>query len=73
MVIQIHLQKLLDDKSMSQRKLAELTGIKQPTINKMCQGTLLHFPLDSLDKICEVLDCEITDILTREKVDDNND
>lgn len=67
MVIQIELQQLLTERAMSQRKLAELTGIKQPTINKMCQGTLLHFPLDSLEKICEVLDCEISDILKLEK------
>lgn len=67
MVVQIHLQKLLNERAMSQRKLAELTGIKQPTINKMCQSTLLHFPLDSLEKICEVLECEINDVLTIEK------
>lgn len=67
MAIQIKLQELLNERSMTQRKLEELTGIKQPTINKMCQGTLLHFPLDSLDKICEVLECEINDVLKREQ------
>ncbi|MEK4403424.1 helix-turn-helix transcriptional regulator [Sporosarcina sp. FSL K6-6792] len=67
MAVRIHLQRLLDEKDISQRKLAELTGIKQPTINKMCQNTLLHFPLDSLEKICIVLECEITDILELKK------
>lgn len=67
MAVHINLQKLLDQKGMSQRELAKVTGIKHPTINKMCQNTLLHFPLDSLDIICEVLECEISDVLTREK------
>lgn len=67
MVVRIHIQKLLDDKGMSQRELAKLTGIKQPTINKMCQNTLLHFPLDSLDIICEVLECDLCDVLSREE------
>lgn len=67
MSIRINLQKLLDEKGISQRELEKLTGIKQPTINKMCQNTLLHFPLESLDIICEVLECEISDVLTREK------
>lgn len=67
MAIHIQLQSLLDEKRISQRELEKLTGIKQPTINKMCQNTLLHFPLDSLDKICDVLECDISDVLTREK------
>lgn len=67
MAVHTNLQKLLDQKGMSQRELAKVTGIKHPTINKMCQNTLLHFPLDSLDIICEVLECEISDVLTREK------
>ena len=67
MPITIHLQRILDEKGISQRKLERVTGIKQPTINKMCQNTLQHFPLDSLAAICNALDCEISDILTLEK------
>lgn len=67
MTIRINLQQILDERGISQRKFSELTEIKQPTINKMCQNTLLHFPLDSLEKICLVLECEISDILTLEK------
>lgn len=67
MRVNIRLQSLLDEKRISQRELARLTGSKQPTINKMCQNTLLHFPLDTLANMCEVLECEISDILTLEK------
>lgn len=67
MDVKIVLQQLLDEKGISQRELARLTDSKQPTINKMCQNTLLHFPLDTLGKICSVLECGISDILTLEK------
>ena len=63
MKIVIKLEKILADKGFSQHKLANLTGIRQPTINEMCRNQSLHIPLKNLAKICEVLECEITDIL----------
>lgn len=48
---------------MSQHELSRLTGIRQPTINDMCQNKTKSLPLVNLAKICEVLECEITDII----------
>lgn len=63
MLIEIRLQQLLKEKRMSQRELERQTEIFQPTISKMCSNNLQHMPLDALAKICETLECEISDVL----------
>jgi len=67
MKIIIKLDKVLAEKGLSQHKLANLTGIRQPTINEMCRNQSLHIPLKNLAKICEVLECEISDMLELKK------
>lgn len=63
MKINIKLDKMLSDKGISQHELSRLTGIRQPTINDMCQNKSKYLPLDNLAKICEALNCGITDII----------
>ncbi|GGA31596.1 helix-turn-helix domain-containing protein [Psychrobacillus lasiicapitis] len=67
MKIRVTLQELLDERDLSQHQLSKLTDIPQPAINLMCLNKTVRFPLDRLAKICEVLECEITDILKLEK------
>jgi putative transcriptional regulator len=54
---------------MSQHELSRRTGIRQPSINEMCRNQTVRLPLDNLAKICEVLECEITDIIELQKED----
>ena len=63
MKIILILAKLLSNKGISQNELSRLTGIRQPTISDMCQNKTKSLPLVNLAKICEVLECEITDII----------
>lgn len=63
MHVEIMLKQLLEERNVSQREFAKQTDILYPTINKMCNNTLQHFPLISLAKICETLNCELTDLL----------
>lgn len=67
MEIIINLDHLLSKKDMSQHELSRLTGIRQPTINQMCRNQTVQIPLENLAKICEVLECEITDVLELKK------
>lgn len=67
MKVIIKLDKILFEREMSQHELARLTGIRQPSINEMCRNQTSRLPLANLAKICEVLGCEITDILKLEK------
>lgn len=70
MKIIIKLDQALLKKEMSQHELSRLTGIRQPSINEMCRNQTVRLPLDNLAKICEVLECDITDIL---KLADKNE
>ena len=50
-------------KDMNQKELAELTGIRPSTISAICTGTVKHLPIDALDKICAVLECQPSDLM----------
>jgi putative transcriptional regulator len=63
MKIILKLDELLTKINISQHELSRLTGIRQPSINEMCRNQTKRLPLENLAKICEVLDCNITDIL----------
>lgn len=63
MSIRYHLKALLADKCMTQKELAEATGIRPPTISAICVGSVKQLPVGVLDKICAVLDCQPGDIL----------
>lgn len=69
MKIVIKLDKLLADREMSQHELSRLTGIRQPSINEMCRNQTARLPLDNLAKICDTLNCEITDVLELERIE----
>ena len=53
------------------KKREVLTGIRQPTLSGMNNNSVKHIPLDVLDKLCTVLDCQPADLL--EFVPDENE
>jgi putative transcriptional regulator len=59
----IKLNSLLEEKGISHRELSRITGIRHPSISEMCNNTTKRIPLDNLAKICEVLECDINDVL----------
>ena len=60
---------LRHDNHMTQKELAERTGIRPPTISAMANNTAKHYPVDVMDKICGVLNCGVGDLL--EYISDN--
>lgn len=68
-MIKIKLRVLLAEHEMTQKELAEKTGIRVTTISDMCNNKSKHIPLDTLDILCNFFDCDITDILKHEKSD----
>ena len=66
MKIHIKLAEILESRNISHREFSRLTGIRHPTISALCNNDVKHLPLDNLAKICETLECEITDILKLE-------
>lgn len=67
MKVVIKLDSLLQEKGISHRELARMTDIRHPSISEMCNNETKRLPLDNLAKICEVLECDITDILELKK------
>ena len=62
-MIKFNVKVMLAKREMTQKELAQRTGIRPPTISAICTSTIKHLPVDALDKICEVLDCQPQDIM----------
>lgn len=66
MAIKIYLHCLLGERRWTQADLARKTGIRPNTINELYHGICERVSLEQLDKICEVLNCELSDLIRRE-------
>ena len=62
-MVKINLSTLLGARRMTQADLARRTGIRPSTINDMYHELCERVNLQHIDKICEVLNCDITDLL----------
>ena len=62
-MIKFKVKVMLAMREMTQKQLAEETGIRPPTVSAICTGSIKHLPVDALDKICEVLDCQPADLM----------
>lgn len=69
-MIKANLKKLLEDRSMTMHELSVLTNIDYKTIQKIYYNRSKALHYSTIDKICDVLDCEINELLIREKKDD---
>lgn len=54
---------LLAINEMTQKELAEKTGIRPPTVSAICTGTVKHLPIEALNRICAVLNCQPGDLM----------
>jgi putative transcriptional regulator len=54
---------MLAIRDMTQKELAEKTGIRPPTISAICNGTVKQYPIYALDRICTVLNCQPGDLI----------
>ena len=62
-LIKFKVKVMLAMREMTQKDLAEKTGIRPPTISAICTGAIKHLPIDALDKICKVLNCQPADLM----------
>lgn len=62
-MIKIELEKLLNGRSVYW--LSQETGIRWATLAAMASGKTQRLELETLNRICEVLDCKPGDILVR--------
>lgn len=64
-MIRIRLSTLLGEKRWTQADLARRTGIRANTINDYYHEMADRVNLEHLDRICEVLGCELYDLIVR--------
>ena len=62
-MIKFKVKVMLAMREMTQKELAKKTGIRPPTVSAICTGTVKHLPVDALDKICAVLNCQPSDLM----------
>jgi len=65
MAIRILLSKKLGELRWAQADLARITGIRPNTINDMFHGICERVNIEHLDLICEALDCDLSEIISR--------
>lgn len=62
-MIRIHLSKLLGERRMTQKKLSDLTGIRQNTISDWYHEIPISLKVEHIDRICEVLNCSADELI----------
>ena len=62
-MIKINLSRILGEQRMTQSELAQKTDIRAATINEYYHELVERVNLDYLSRICEVLGCDIADLL----------
>ena len=63
MTIIVNLDVMLARRKMRSRELAERIGITEPNVSLLKSGKVKGIRFDTLEKICEVLECQPGDIL----------
>lgn len=66
MAVKLVIRDLRIQKKLTQQELAEKTGYSTSFIARIEQNKVSRFNAELLDVLCEVLECEIKDILIRE-------
>ena len=64
-MIRILLSTRLGELKWTQADLAHRTGIRPNTISELYHEVATRVSLEQLDKICDALDCDLTDLLVR--------
>ncbi len=66
MAIVVRLDVMLAMRKMKSKELAAAIGISEQNLSALRQGKVKGVRFETLDKICEVLDCKPGDLLDRE-------
>lgn len=61
--IEIHLGKLLEDAGLSKNKFCQRAELQRSQLNGYINNTISRLDVDVLIRICDTLDCSISDLL----------
>jgi len=63
MPLRYKLKVLLAINNMTQKELAQATGIRPPTVSAISTGSIKQIPVTAIERICHVLHCQPGDIM----------
>lgn len=63
MAVKIKLKELRNNKRISQNELARSLGMSLANVQKIEYNKAKSIPLDTLERLCSVLDCQIGELL----------
>ena len=66
MAIIVRLDVMLALRKMKSKELAEAIGMAEQNVSMLRQGKVKGIRFETLDKICDVLDCKPGDLLDKE-------
>ena len=62
-MIQVHLSRLLGERKMKVAELSRQTGVSEHALLKLYHEKLEGVRFDTLEKICQALHCQVSDLL----------
>ncbi len=65
--VSFHIKEIMDNKNMTRSKLAKLANVRFEVADKWYNGDIERMDIDILTRICFVLDCKISDIISYKK------
>jgi putative transcriptional regulator len=65
--VDINLKSILIKFEISEREIARRTGIRQATINNMCNNDVKQISLKNISILCDELGIDISELLTLNK------
>lgn len=64
-MISFRLSEILEERGQTLYWLWKQTGVRYATVWQMGQGTVVRLNMDTLDRVCEALECQPGDLLVR--------
>jgi len=64
-VYYVDIEPIMKKKDISKNSLCRMTGIAYNALQRYCKSEIKRVDLDVISRICEALDCEISDIIKK--------
>lgn len=61
-MIKMNIQALLNEKNKTRYWLVKQMQTTYKTVNKICDNTLTGLQLETIEKLCQILECEPNDL-----------
>ena len=65
--IVIDLERVLAEKGVSKTQLCYICRLQRTQLNNYCKNKVVRVDLNTIEKICDCLECDVNDILKLEK------